>query len=63
MANNLIRAQKPAPEVHLDKVSLPSYQCKSVSRLRETEHVPYRCTQSYKTGGEKKAPLPANPEA
>lgn len=62
MGNNLIRAQKPDREVHLDKVSVPGYQRKPVSRLRETEHVPYRCTRSYKTDGGKKMLPPAEPE-
>lgn len=49
MSNNLIKAQKPDWGVHLEEVSVPAYQKKPVSRLREKEHVPYRCTQSYKT--------------
>lgn len=55
MSNNLIKAQKPDYVVHLDEVSVPDYQKKEVSRLRETGHVPYRCTRCYKTtGGEKR---------
>lgn len=54
MSNNLIKAQKPDCVVHLDEVSVPDYQKKEVSRLRETGHVRYRCTRSYKTTGGKK---------
>ena len=54
MSNNLTGAQKPDREIHHDKVSVPACQKKAVSRLRETEHVPYRSTRSYKiTSGEK----------
>jgi len=51
MSDDLIRAQRPDREVHYDKVSVPACQKKPVSRLRETEHAPYRCTRSYRTNG------------
>lgn len=48
MSNNIIRAQKPDWGTTIDEVSLPAHQKKIISRLRETEHVPYRCTRCYK---------------
>ncbi len=48
MSGHLIRAQCPAPEIHLDKITHAPNPTE-ISRLREVGHVPYRCTRSYKT--------------
>lgn len=49
MSNDLIRSQRPDKAVHLDEVFVPDHQKNVISRLRETGHVPYRCTKMYAT--------------
>lgn len=53
MSNNLIGVQRPAQDVHHEKISVPDCQKKAVSRLREIDHTQYRCTRSYKTSSGK----------